>query len=521
MSDFTFPPFPNLSFRRTTDPQHVVILGAGLAGLSAAYALQQLGHTVTVLEASARVGGRVMTMRDGFSPGLHAEAGASFVPGYHTYTVGFANAFNLALVPLAPTGKSLDYINGRALDCANSAGCHWPVDLNAFERTTSPIDWLRKYMTAPLQAVLTTAPRAPGWPPESLTAIDALSYADLLRANGASDGAISILRLGFADLWGDGIDSVSALLLLRDDAFSLDGRAPNAAEPVPTSHLAHRRIHDRTPAPVPAPHAPDRPHATLAVDPNGLYRFLNGTDALPNAFADRITGGIRLCSPVVRIVQSAAGVAVYVQGHATPITGDHAICTLPFTTLRDVDVQPPFSAAKANALNTLPYTSVVRVFLEFTTRFWLVEGLSGIASTDLPDSEGGRIPGFWIEDATLGQATARGILDCYITGAWARRLSAMSEVDRIACALDQVAAVFPDARGSYAGRAMSLSWDEQPWQRGDYCAFKPGQMATLAPVIPLTEGRILFAGDHTSALPAWMQGALESGLRAAFAIDQA
>ena len=456
MSDFTFPPFPNLSFRRTTDPQHVVILGAGLAGLSAAYALQQLGHTVTVLEASARVGGRVMTMRDGFSPGLHAEAGASFVPGYHTYTVGFANAFNLALVPLAPTGKSLDYINGRALDCANSAGCHWPVDLNAFERTTSPIDWLRKYMTAPLQTVLTTAPRAPGWPPESLTAIDALSYADLLRANGASDGAISILRLGFADLWGDGIDSVSALLLLRDDAFSLDGRAPNAAEPVPTSHLAHRRIHDRTPAPVPAPHAPDRPHATLAVDPNGLYRFLNGTDALPNAFADRITGGIRLCSPVVRIDQSAAGVAVYVQGQATPITGDHAICTLPFTTLRDVDVQPPFSAAKANALNTLPYTSVVRVFLEFTTRFWLVEGLSGIASTDLPDSEGGRIPGFWIEDATLGQATARGILDCYITGAWARRLSAMSEVDRIACALDQVAGVSRRARVVRGARHESV-----------------------------------------------------------------
>lgn len=547
MTDFNFPPFQTVTSVRTKTPQHVIILGAGLAGLCAAHTLEEIGHTVTIVEASDRVGGRVLTLRDGFSSGLYAEAGAAFIPGYHTYTVGYALAFGLTLVPLATAGLALDYLNGQIVDCDGKAGCVWPVKLNDFEKSTSPLEWLHKYLHPPLTAVLQTAPRSPTWPPPALTAIDALSYAALLKANGASDGAIQILRLGFSDLWGDGIDEASALLLLRDDAFSLAGDSPATPISGMPTHPARRRFRHR-PASVTQPtggapiatnsgapnsraansgapnsSAPTSSAVTgaTALSPTGVYRLANGNDSLPQAFAARVKGEIRLNAPVTRVEQSATGVTVWMAGNAAPLTGDRVVCTLPFSTLRDVAIDPPFPAQKASAIDELLYTSVTRVFLEFTSRFWLAQQLSGVASTDLPDSEGGQIPGFWIEDATDGQTTELGILDCYITGEWARRLTVMDEATRVSLTLDQVEKVFPGARSFYAGRAMSQCWDASPWQKGDYCWFRPGQLSELAPVIPLSEGRIFFAGDHTSALPGWMQGALESGMRAAAEVNAA
>ena len=70
--------------QRRGPAQRVLVLGAGLAGLSAAYELQNLGHTVSVLEAQSRPGGRVRTLREPFAPGFYAEAGAEWIPGVPT-----------------------------------------------------------------------------------------------------------------------------------------------------------------------------------------------------------------------------------------------------------------------------------------------------------------------------------------------------------------------------------------------------------------------------------------------------
>src|SRR5207245_3245034 len=97
----------SLSTRTTPDsppaqaraPRKVVILGAGLAGLVAAYELTQAGHDVTILEARARPGGRVHTLRGPFSDGLHAEARALFLPSKHPLTLKYANFFGLPIRP--------------------------------------------------------------------------------------------------------------------------------------------------------------------------------------------------------------------------------------------------------------------------------------------------------------------------------------------------------------------------------------------------------------------------------------
>src|SRR5207248_5334850 len=102
--------------------KHVLVLGAGMAGLCAAYELKQAGHQVTVLESRNRVGGRVLTLRDPFSHGLYAEAGAMRIPRVHRRTHGYIEHFGLATSPFTVDRSACYYfLQGRRLrvrDCA-------------------------------------------------------------------------------------------------------------------------------------------------------------------------------------------------------------------------------------------------------------------------------------------------------------------------------------------------------------------------------------------------------------------
>src|SRR5688500_2226008 len=83
-------------------PKKVLIIGAGRAGPAAGYELTRAGHDVTLFEASERPGGRVHTLRQPFADGLHAEAGALFVPSDHQLTLKYAQLFGLEMEPALP-----------------------------------------------------------------------------------------------------------------------------------------------------------------------------------------------------------------------------------------------------------------------------------------------------------------------------------------------------------------------------------------------------------------------------------
>ena len=87
-------------------PKKIIIIGAGMAGLSAGYELTQLGHDVTILEARPRPGGRVYTLREPFDDGLHAEAGAARIPENHDLTLKYVKLFGLPLEPMYPANLS-------------------------------------------------------------------------------------------------------------------------------------------------------------------------------------------------------------------------------------------------------------------------------------------------------------------------------------------------------------------------------------------------------------------------------
>src|SRR3972149_1994892 len=99
---------------RTTQPQRVIVVGAGIAGLVAAYELLRAGHDPVIIEARQRVGGRIYTMRDPFAPGLYAEAGAMRIPKAHSLTLAYLDKFGLTTSPFTMNNpKAFYYLGGR------------------------------------------------------------------------------------------------------------------------------------------------------------------------------------------------------------------------------------------------------------------------------------------------------------------------------------------------------------------------------------------------------------------------
>lgn len=454
---------------RSGAAKKVIVIGAGLAGMSAAYELVQAGHEVTVLEARTRSGGRVWTLRDNYPEGMYAEAGATNVFDNHEWTNKYLKLLGVAIDPMESTsGASIYHIRGKRIIIKPGSPVDWPLDLKPDEKGLSRGALWAKYVVPALKELGNV--EAVDWPPPLLKRLDRISFAEFLRQQGASPGATEILKLGLADQLGDGAEAVSALNLLREAA----------------------------------------PRAVV----KQAFFIRGGSDTFPRAFAAKLGDRIHYGLPVVKIEHDARGVRVICQqaGSYQTFSGEYLICAIPFAVLKRVEVSPGFSSAKQQAIAQLGNTSVVRVFMQTRKRFWLDEGLTGSATTDLPIvtayDKAHYLPG------------VRGMLEVYAAGEKARRLAAMPANERLSFTVKQMEQLLPNLREHYEGGA-SVCWDDEEWTRGAYAWFKPGQMESWLPHIARPEGRVHFAGDHISPWPGWMNGALQSGNRAAREVNQA
>lgn len=449
-------------------PKKVIIIGAGLAGLAAAYELKRVGHEVTILEARLRPGGRVYTLREPFSEGMHAEAGAARIPDTHRWTLKYVKRFGLPLEPFYPDKVTkLAYIRGKRIKIEPGKDIplfQLPLSLTPQERCLG-ISGIWERFVAPVVKEMGN-PARQGWPPEWLYQYDQTTFAEFLRRQGASEDAIALLELPY---YKPEDDRISALWWLREAALLKDQRQE--------------------------------------------YKIRGGNDLLPKAFAAHLAEQLRYGAPVVRIEQDAHAVRVIYQQAGTyhQLTGDYLICSIPFTTLRRIEISPAFSPEKRRAIEQQAYDSVTRIFLQVKGRQWQSEGLSGFATTDLPED---------IWHPTFKHAGRRSILVSYRSGAQARQVAALPEQERIAHTIQQMDQVFPGVRKNFEG-GKSFCWDDDEWALGAYSILKPGEMKSLLPHVAGAEGRVHFAGEHTSVWPGWMQGAIESGNRAAREITQA
>jgi monoamine oxidase len=457
----------------------VLVVGAGLAGLAAAYELAESGHAVTVLEARDRPGGRVHTLRQPFADGLYAEAGAiSFSDGCRHY-LRYMQRFGLvAAAPrAAPAGgppATIFHLRGKRLELApggSSAQPAWPFDLTAEERKLGLGGMFRKYFAA---ADAIGDPTDPGWRVDPFRRYDEMTLAQYLASQGASSGAVELLgdTLWFGYGWSRG----SALhRLLSDVALFYHG------------------------------------HQTRVLE--------GGSDRLPRAFAAALGDRIRYSSAVTRIDlrQKGDGVRAAVRQGAAErwLEADRLICTVPCPALGRILFSPELPAAKRRIIERLEYTPVTRIYLQVKRRFWAEAGHAGTAFTDLPIQLVAEQP--LVRPADAGP---RGILECHVKGPEAERLAAMEQPAQLAFAIENLEKVHPGFKRFFES-GTTVSWGADPWAGGGYAWWKPGEMTAWAPELATPAGAVHFAGEHTSLLGRTMEGALESGDRAAREVRQA
>ena len=250
------------------------------------------------------------------------------------------------------------------------------------------------------------------------------------------------------------------------------------------------------------------PQSFLSQHPD-YVKIRGGSERLPDAFAAALVDRVVVGSPVTDIVVGGTVQTVCSDGRTWE--SDRVLVTVPVPVLSRIRFSPALSGAKAEAMDGgFRYQSATRVFVRFQARFWEAEGLNGWGTTDWPEE-------LW--HPTWDAPGPEGVLLTYVRGARADELDGLDDPARVARVLAHWEGFLPDASSHFAS-GTSHSWQHDPWSRAAWAEPTPEQDRELGSALALPEGPIHFAGEHLSGARGWMNGALESGLRAAAEIHE-
>jgi len=442
---------------RRWDRFDVIVIGAGIAGLYATYLLEKRGLKVCLLEASHRVGGRILTLDD-----LPCAPNASAVQigGSYRRMRDMATTLGVAIEPDASeTRTQALFVGGRLRTAAD-----WPRDTaNPFPeslKNATPASALFRIAGAsnPLSGPLDW--RDPRFAPHDVSA------ADFLASRGFNAAARELIDVG---LNANRLATYSMLNVYRSLALF-------------------------------------RTDASLG--PTGSVR--GGTERFIEALAAACNTEVRTDMPVRALDSSSNGVtARLVNGRS--IHGSFALCTMPFPALQRVRLSAPLPPAQRAAITGLPYTQIVQLYLEPATKFWESDGAPPDMWTDTALE---RI--FAVHDRET--RAPNGLLVAWVNGAQADWTKGLSDAAIEAKAREVFAQIRPASEGRVKLLKMVRWTDENPLAGGAYMHWAPGQIARWADVMGAPAGRLHFAGEHLSRAHTGLEGAMESAEIAANAI---
>ena len=446
--------------------KEVLVLGAGLAGLAAAYELHKAGFDVTVMEARTHPGGRVRTYRDPFSDGLYAEMGAEYVDALDEYDHRYCKEFGLKVL----TAKLYDaiFVRGKKF---SMKGFKANRESLPFEGTVPGVLFGQE---AQYTKKLLAKIQDPAKLPAELLKMDNLSVAELLLREGAPDDVISLYKYLNATESTARPEEMSALTMLR-------------------GHLQHSDFSEQ----------------------QDEGRILGGNDQLPKAFARTLADRVVYNRAVRKIAPGKDGSEVTFEenGKVRSVSTPWLLIAIPFKVLREIEITPAFSAGKMKCIHELSYGHVMKIAMQYMIRFWDQSGSLG--QRVFTDTRLRRI-----YHMSVDQPRPRGILMSFTSGEDAEFLGKLTEKERLTIALDEVTKVWPEAPTFFEG-GITKYWNEDPWIKGSYSFTGVGQDVEFLELARQPEGRVFFAGEHTSPFRASMNGAIESGVRAAEEVKKA
>lgn len=540
---------------KTHKPKHVLIIGAGMAGMVAAAMLKQAGHKVTIVEANTRVGGRIKTFRNTKEKqyfeddSSYGEAGAMRIPTIHQMVFKYIKQLNLKTEPFyyvsvdkaqaiayhkdpekAPipdrTRNSLFYVNYKRVvqkeyfkdgaDVNKLLDYNLDIEQSPYENQRA--DVLLSNLLNPLKAFIAQNPER-NWP--------------FLIAR---YGEYSMRRF----LIEQGVYS--------DNAIEMIGVLQN---------LESRMAYDFLQSFI---------EANIIKDSTQFIQIVGGTDLLTTEFfkAHELKHDTYFDCRVTDLFIDDATNKVKIKTHveverdhqfyekagfekmSIPVEDlefDEVIVTIPFSALRHVYVTPGFAQLKRKAIRELHYDSATKILIEFRERWWEEAPYNIVGGGTITD-----LSNRFVYYPSMDIGTKYGVvLASYCWSDEASRWDSMDDDERYYYALKNLAIIHAPDDEKEQDRIKSLavmtvdekkgevkltakkrvigaatqSWMRDPYAFGEAAIFNPGQLHLLQKHIISTEwnGRAHFAGEHTSLKHAWIEGAIESGIRTALEVN--
>ena len=445
----------------------VVVVGAGLAGLTCAYRLKQSGIIATVYEANTRLGGRCWTRRGDFDQGKIAEHGGELIDQGHTAIRHLAQELGLQLDNLL-----------RAEPNGSTIFLHFDGVPYFYRDAVRDL----KKIWQPLHRDLIDA----GFPTlyNSYTArgaeLDQMSITDWINQTvpgGVASPLGQLLEVAYTIEYGAECDVQSALNLIYLLGYNSPGQF------------------------------------TLFGHSNEKYHVRGGNDQIVTALAGLLDSQIVTGQPLVALRENPDGtyrVTFQVSDQFTDVTADRVVLALPFSILKNsVDLtEAGFSEVKMIAIQELAMGSNSKLNLQFNTRPWAPLGCNGETYTDRGYQAS------W--EVTRAQPGATGILVNYTGGDAADAFATGTPEEHAAEFLPQIEALLPGLSSQWNGLATVDWWAGNPYSLGSYSYWQVGQYTRFAGVEREQQNGVHFCGEHTSIdAQGYLEGAVETGERAA------
>jgi monoamine oxidase len=451
---------------RAAEPR-IVVVGAGLAGLTAAYRLKQAGYTAQIYEASDRVGGRCWTLRGAFDDGQIVEHGGELIDQGHTAIRHLAHELGLTLDNLLQAEvngtEPFYYFDGEPYTSAQAASDTKHVwqkihsDVSAASYPTTYDSHTRR-----------------GWELDHMSIIDWINES---IPGGMNSNLGQLLDIAYNIEYGGESSVQSSLNLL----YLLGSRGQGKLR--------------------------------IFGESNEKYHVRGGNDQISQGMADELAGQIHTGSELVAIKKNSDNTytLTFESGSATrTVTADRVVMAIPFSILRSsVDCsEAGFKPLKVTAIREMGMGTNSKMHVQFTARHWNDLGCNGdtFADTGYQNT--------W--EVSRVQPGTSGILVNYTGGNVSASFGSGTPTSHAQQFLSQLEPVLPGISAHWNGKATIDYWQGQKWAKGSYSYWKVGQYTKFAGVEGKAEGGVHFCGEHTSIdFQGYLNGAVETGERAA------
>jgi monoamine oxidase len=445
----------------------VIIVGGGIAGLTAAYTLMKAGVDCEIYEGSQRFGGRMFTKRNFNSDGMFCELGGELVDTHHKQIIHLCKELGVGVQALKTGEKGLDFYHadGRIY-------------------TDKDIVPAFQSLARRIAADASGLTNAKGEYTAKARKLDAVSLRAYLADAGTETPPwlIKMLDVAYACELGLDTDQQSALNLVdlisphTGDGFELFGESDEA------------------------------------------WRIEGGNDTLPTAVFNKIAGKVKTHPghELKAIATGGSSVALTFRNGGETVRREsaHVICAIPFTILRGIEGirSLPLSAAKKRAIAEMGYGTNMKIMWGVKDRVWRqpTEGRTFLCNGSVVSDQ----PYQQVWETSRGQKGSSGIITNFIGGT----AGASWKPSRLQAFPAEVQKVFPALAGQWDGNRAIMNWPQSRWMKGSYSSPRPGQYTWMyeAAAAPELEGALHFAGEHTSSESGgFMNGGVESGQRAA------